>query len=52
MTKSILTKVYYIISVLIIIWLVYSFYDIINNNLSSCEYWRYNAFVMLSKLRK
>ena len=52
MAKSILTKVYYIASALIIIWLIYSFYDVVSNNLSTCEYWRYNAFVMLSKLRK
>ena len=52
MIKGIITKVYYIVSVLIIIWLIYSFYDIIVNNINSCEYWRYNAFVMLSKLRK
>lgn len=52
MIKGIITKVYYIISVLIIIWLVYSFYDVIANNTSTCEYWRYNAFVILSKLRK
>ena len=52
MIKSIITKVYYIISVLIIIWLIYSFYDVISNNIKSCEYWRYNAFVILSRLRK
>ena len=52
MIKGIITKVYYIISVLIIIWFIYSFYDIIANNLSTCEYWRYNAFVILSRLRK
>lgn len=52
MAKSIITKVYYTVSALIIIWLAYSFYDIIANNLTTCEYWRYNAFVILSRLRK
>ena len=52
MIKGIITKVYYIISVLIIVWLIYSFYDVVSNNLSTCEYWRYNAFIILSKLRK
>lgn len=52
MIKGIITKVFYIISILFLLWLVYSFYDIIDNNLSTCEYWRYNAFVILSRLRK
>ena len=52
MIKCITTKVFYIISILFLLWLVYSFYDIIANNLTTCEYWRYNAFVILSRLRK
>lgn len=52
MTRSIITKVYYIISILFLLWLIYSFYDVISNNINSCEYWRYNAFVILSRLRK
>lgn len=52
MIKGIITKVYYIISILFLLWLIYSFYDVISNNINSCEYWRYNAFVILSRLRK
>lgn len=52
MIKGIITKVFYIISIVFLLWLIYSFYDVISNNINSCEYWRYNAFVMLSKLGK
>lgn len=52
MIKGIITTVFYIISILFLLWFIYSFYDIVSNNLTTCEYWRYNAFVMLSRLRK
>ena len=52
MAKYIFKASAYIITVLFILWFLYSFYDVINHNLTTGVYWRYNAFIIISKVRK
>ena len=52
MAKYIFKASAYIITVLFILWFLYSFYDVISHNLTTGVYWRYNAFTILSSIRK
>lgn len=52
MTRTILKASVYIITVLFLLWFLYSFIDVIMNNTSSGIYWKYNVFVIMSNIRK
>lgn len=51
MAKYIFKVSVYIITVLFLLWFIYSFIDVIINNTSSGIYWKYNAFVVLTKIK-
>jgi hypothetical protein len=52
MAKTIIKASVYIITVLFLLWFIYSFIDVIMNNTASGIYWKYNAFVIMSNIRK
>ena len=52
MTKTITKAMLYGIALTLTIWATISFFDVLNNNLTSGKYWDYNFFIILSSLRK
>ena len=51
MTKAILKAAIYSASIALVIWAGISFFDVVNNNLTTGDYWQYNLFVMLSAMK-
>ena len=51
MAKRLLTVTAYAVSVLLLAWVVISFFDITSHNLTTCKYWEYNLFILLGGLK-
>lgn len=51
MIKTILKAAVYSAAIAFTAWAAISFFDVISNNLTSCDYWKYNLFIMLSAIK-
>jgi hypothetical protein len=39
------------VSLILFAWLMVSWFDIVNNNLATCDYWEYNIIVLFANLK-
>lgn len=51
MIKTILKAAVYSAVIAFTAWAMISFFDVINNNLTSGKYWDYNFFIILSAIK-
>ena len=47
--KKVIKNLYIILSMALIIWVLASWGNIVAHNTTDCQYWKYNAFVLLAE---